>query len=75
MVLVQSLQWNLCLKDPPRKGQPLYNRHFSYLQQCASVCELIHFQLSKKGQPLYKANETATCIAPMCPLLRGSTVL
>ena len=36
------------IKDPPRKGQPLYNGHFQYPQECNT------FQPPKRGQPPYK---------------------
>ena len=34
------------IKDPPRKGQPLYKGHSQYLQKCICICT--HFQLLKK---------------------------
>ena len=43
------------IKDPSRKGQPLYKRCFQYHQKC--ICNI--FLLLKKGQPL----------VPKCPLL------
>ncbi len=43
--------------DPLRKGQLLYKGHFPYLQLYFCM-ELIHFQLSKRGQPLYKCQNS-----------------
>ncbi len=37
------------IKDPPRKGQPLYKGHFQCPQLCTCVYA-IHFQLPKRGQ-------------------------
>ncbi len=38
------------LKDPPRKGQPLYEGHFPYLQQCTFVLLYGVNTFSTKGQ-------------------------
>ncbi len=38
------------IKNPPRKGQPLYKGHFQYPQEC--ICNT--FQPPKRGQPPYK---------------------
>ena len=52
------------IKDPPRKGQPLYKGHLYAIA--------IHFQLPKRGQPPYKRDKW---LIPKCPLLRDSTVI
>ncbi len=38
------------IKDPPRKGQPLYKGHFQHPQEC--ICNT--FQPPSRGQPPYK---------------------
>ncbi len=58
------------IKDPPRKGQPLYKGHFPDLQMC--TCNtLFNFR---------KEDSLPTCtrdkmMVPKCPLLIGSTVV
>ena len=42
------------IKDPPRKGQPLYKGYFQYPQKCTCICKCNTFQFPKRGQPPYK---------------------
>ncbi len=63
------IQWfEPLIKDPPRKGQPLYKGHFQHPQKC--ICNT--FSTSEKRTASLQGTKW---LVPKRPLLRGSTVL
>ncbi len=52
------------IKDPPRKGQPLYKGHFQYPQKC--ICNNYIFNFRKEKQPPLQETKL---LVPKCPLL------